>query len=319
MSLDATSRDRESDPDRFAILLCTYNGEAHLAEQLASIERQTVTQIDIWLSDDGSTDATLELAQDFASRWTKGSFRIVAGPRAGFAENFRSLLSRRDIDGCYVAFCDQDDVWDFDKLQTARDRLGDMRAAVPALYCGATRIVSEDGRPISTSPIMRRPPSFRNALIQSIAGGNTMVMNAAAFRLMRKASEDNSFVSHDWWAYMVVTGAGGTVIYDPVPRISYRQHEGNAIGANNTWSARIARFRMLMTSRFQRWNTQNFAALERCAGLFTDESRRLVEELPRLRARRAWTRLRFLSRNGIHRQTVLGNISLYAAALLKRL
>jgi hypothetical protein len=52
------------------------------------------------------------------------------------------------------------------------------------------------------------PPSFRNALVQSIAGGNTMVFNVALKRLIENAGPLD-VPSHDWWVYILVTGSGG--------------------------------------------------------------------------------------------------------------
>ena len=92
------------------------------------------------------------------------------------------------IDGDYFAFCDQDDLWDEDKLAEALDWLEKQPADTPALYCTRTRTVDERGSEIGLSPLFRRRPSFRNAIVQSIAGANTMVMNKAAWLIVREAS-----------------------------------------------------------------------------------------------------------------------------------
>ena len=84
------------------------------------------------------------------------------------------------------------------------------------------------------SPLFRRPPSFRNALVQSLAGGNTMVLNRPARDLVALASRRARFVSHDWWAYLLVTGAGGAVHYSAKPLVRYRQHAHNLVGANTS-------------------------------------------------------------------------------------
>ena len=51
-----------------------------------------------------------------------------------------------------------------------------------------------------------------------------MVFNKAARDLIALIGEGSDIVSHDWWAYMVVSGCGGKVIYDPNSYIRYRQH-----------------------------------------------------------------------------------------------
>ena len=236
---------------RIRILLATYNGEKYLGEQLKSLEDQQVSAaIDIVASDDGSTDTTAAILEDWRRRWSAGAFSAVEGPRRGFAETFRALMAMPAPDADYVAFCDQDDVWMPRKLAAALAVLACDTG--PALYCARTLRVDEALGPIGHSPLFRRPPHFRNALVQSIAGGNTMVMNRAAFALVAESVRRTSFVSHDWWCYLLVSGAGGRVHYDPIPHIAYRQHDANAVGDNVGWRARWQRLRMSLEGRFAR-------------------------------------------------------------------
>src|SRR5665213_3252287 len=104
-------------PPRIAVLLGTFNGARFLDEQLESLAAQDVANVDIYASDDGSTDSTLAILE----RWSTGVFEISGGPRKGFSENFRSLVlsagERADAD--FIAFCDQDDIWDTDKFTAA--------------------------------------------------------------------------------------------------------------------------------------------------------------------------------------------------------
>jgi glycosyltransferase involved in cell wall biosynthesis len=303
----------------FAVLLTTFNGEVHLPEQLQSLREQTASSIDIWLSDDGSTDGTAPLIRQAADGWSKGAFHVLEGPRAGFAENFRSLLCQPEISTEYVAFCDQDDIWDADKLEVARQRLKEIPASQPALYCGRTRLMNDDGRIVGQSPLMRRPPEFRNALVQSLAGGNTMVMNRAAFELVRSASMKTSFVSHDWWCYMLVSGAGGVVVYDPTPHIYYRQHGRNLVGSNSGLSARYRRFLFLLSGRFAAWTDTNLKGLQSNRSLLAPENQRLFDTFEHARADGRFNFLKTLMVHGYRRQSVAGNLSLLIGALLGKI
>ena len=112
------------------------------------------------------------------------------------------------------------------------------------------------------SILFRRRPSFENALVQSLAGGNTMVFNCAAKRLLEKAGSLD-IVAHDWWTYKLTTAAGGFVVYDPEPSVEYRQHGQNLIGSNSSIFAKIQRIRMLLSNRFRDWNDNQ----HRCTGL----------------------------------------------------
>lgn len=306
-------------PPRVAILLATFNGDRFLAQQLATIENQSLTAIDIFASDDGSSDGTLSLLQAASRSWTKGRLTIQHGPSRGYAENFRSLLARRDIDADFVAFSDQDDIWRPEKLSVAVSWLNRQPSDVPALYCSRTENVDEQGGSLGLSPLFKLKPGLRNALVQSIAGGNTMVVNRPAFALLSESARRTAFVSHDWWAYLLVTAAGGLVHYSPRPEIGYRQHTGNVIGGNDSWNARIGRINLLLAGRFQRWTDSNLAGLDACADLLPADSLTVIDRFRKLRSAPLQRRLSELRRLGLHRQTWLGQVSLYAASLLKRL
>jgi glycosyltransferase involved in cell wall biosynthesis len=304
---------------RIAVLLAVYDGEAFLQDQIDSLARQSVGGIDLWVSDDGSRDRSAAILETAARNWTRGSFQLVQGPGAGFSENFRSLLLREDIEADFFAFCDQDDLWDHDKLEVALDWLMSQSASRPALFCSRTRIITAEGAFAGLSPLFRKPPSFRNALVQSIAGGNTMVMNRAARDAVKQASRNTSFISHDWWCYLVVTGVGGVVAYSPEPKIGYRQHSQNLVGENNSWRARIFRFRFAMGGRFIRWNKSNLAGLMRCQNMLTPGAQKAMRMFSDARSSGLPARVLALYRSGVYRQTLFGQVSLYAACLLKKL
>lgn len=303
---------------RIVVLLATYNGETHLDEQLASVRDQSVdARLDVLASDDGSTDRTRAILADWQGRWTRGDFAIVDGPRRGFAENFRSMLKEPSEGADYIAFCDQDDVWMSDKLSVATAAIAD--AAGPALYCSRTLVVDEQLRPIGPSPCFKRPPHFANAIVQSIAGGNTMVLNAAAVGLIAESARRTAFVTHDWWSYIMVSGAGGRVVYDPSPRIYYRQHARNVVGHNTGPRARWSRLKRSMRGEFKRWNETNQAALLACRDLLTADSAAVLDRFIAIRAAGPVRALYLLCRSGIYRQLMGGNISLALAALLRKL
>ena len=205
----------------------------------------------------------------------------ATGPRAasisgrdrptGFANNFRSLLTNPAVDADYVAFCDQDDVWLPAKTREAVAALP-RDPSLPGLYCARTIVVDAAGTTIAHSPRFTRPPDFRNALVQNIGGGNTMVMNRAGFELVRAAATLTDFVSHDWFTYLVISGAGGKVVYSEVPHVLYRQHGNNVIGANSSAAARWARLGQLLQGRFRRWNAHNLRGLEVCRELLHSAS-----------------------------------------------
>lgn len=304
---------------KVAVLLCTYHGQHYLADQLDSFAAQTYPNWEIWASDDGSHDDTHAILESYRDKWGADRLSIHFGPAEGFAANFRSLTCNASIQADYYAYSDQDDIWEKDKLQRALIWLNTVPKSIPALYCSRTRLVDENNQDIGFSPLFCRPPSFANALMQNIGGGNTMVFNDAARRLICEAGEDIGTVSHDWWAYIVVSGCGGRVFYDQYPLLRYRLHDKNLVGANSSWRDRWVRIRLLWAGRFRDWGDRNIQGLQQIQNRLTPESRETLELFAAARKQSLIPRLVGLKRSGIYRQTLLGNIGLIAAAILNRI
>src|SRR5215831_4737190 len=297
-----------------AILMCTKDGAAFLSEQLASIGRQTHGNWSLIVSDDGSRDATLNMLSRFAEGRPQ-KVTVRGGPRQGVCANFLSLAADRGIAADYFAFSDQDDIWYADKIERALRWLGTVPDDTAAVYCGRTELVSNDGRPYGLSPLFSRPIAFRNAIVQSLGGGNTMVFNAAAKRLLETTGRLD-VVLHDWWLYQLVAAVGGAIHYDPRPMLKYRQHPDNLIGSNHGWGARLVRLRMIFQGRFRDWNAKNIAALQRIpAHLITPENRETLALFAKAREAPLLKRLYYLKQSGIYRQTLLGNIGLILATV----
>lgn len=304
--------------DRLAVLLATFDGARFLDAQLRSVASQDWPAIDIYASDDSSTDDTMAQLASWQARWRKGGFNISSAPRRGFAGNFRWLLVNSDVDADYVAFCDQDDIWLADKTRTAADALAPY-ADRPALYCARTLITDVEDREMTMSPRFRRTPEFANALVQSISGGNTMVMNRAAHALVREGARRTDFVSHDWFAYLLVSGAGGKVIFSDTPHVRYRQHEHNLVGANRGFGATLKRLQFALGGRFGGWIDHNMQAIAACRDLLTPEALAIYERFRAARLGSPLERLVNLKRSGVYRQTPVGQLSLYIAGLMGKL
>jgi glycosyltransferase involved in cell wall biosynthesis len=317
--LESESHSEKLIAAKVAILLCTYQGQKYLAEQLDSFSAQRHTNWVVWASDDGSVDETLAILDRYQKKWPAGSLHILAGPATGFVTNFLALTCKSTIQADYYAYSDQDDIWGVEKLERAVQWLNSVPANIPALYSARTRLVDAENVEIGLSPLFSRPPSFANALTQNIGGGNTMVFNHAARSLLCEAGKDLSVVTHDWWVYIVVTGCGGKVFYDNTPTLRYRQHDGNLIGMNANWSARFKRIRLLWQGQYRNWNSSNLAALQKLQEKLTPESREILEWFVKARQMSLIPRLISLWRSGIYRQTHLGNLGLVVAAIFGKI
>lgn len=306
-------------PAKVAILLCTYCGESFLSDQLASFQRQTYRNWSVYVSDDGSTDQTLDILSKYQAKWGRDKVNLYTGPKKGSAANFLFLTCDIELDASYYAYSDQDDIWDEDKLNRAVAWLSQVPHDVPAVYCTRTRLVDKNNKDIGYSPLFSKPPGFKNALVQSIAGGNTMVFNQAALRLLKKAGADISVVAHDWWVYLLVAACGGKVLYDFNPSLRYRQHEANLIGMNSSWRARLTRINLLWQGNFKEWNDLNIMALERIRPYMTLENQETLDGFIKIRKQSLLARIWGMWRLGIYRQTILGNLGLIVAILFKKI
>lgn len=304
---------------RVAILLCTYNGQEFLAEQLESFASQTYPEWDVWASDDGSTDGTCSILSAFQAKWHSKRLTVQRGPSRGFAANFLSLTCDPSIEASYYAYSDQDDVWEAEKLERAVSYLASIPNHIPALYCSRTRHVDALKRDIGLSPLFDRPLSFANALTQNVGGGNTMVFNNATRLLLCKAGNDVPVITHDWWVYLVVTGCGGSVFYDSNPSLMYRQHGSNLVGGDSGWRARFNRARRYWRGEFRRWTDANIEALSRVRSSLTEENRAILDLFSEARNQNRFSRIIGLRRSRIYRQTILGNIGLIAAAIFRKI
>lgn len=309
-----------SDPPQIAILLCTYQGRPFLPAQLDSIAAQTRHDWIVRASDDGSSDGTLEVLEEYRQRWGTDRLTVVAGPGRGLTANFISMTCRPALQACAYAYADQDDIWEPDKLERACRWIDQVDPSTAALYCSRTRLIDVEGRETGLSPLFARPPSFAGALAQNIAGGNTMVINDAARQLVARAAAAGADpVIYDWWIYLVVAACGGCIYYDPVPTIRYRQHGRNQVGANTRFRDRAHNARQLLHGRVRRWNDVNLAALDRIRDVITPANQRVLDDFRRARAAGPAGRVSGLYGSGVRRQTFLGNIGLFFAAATGRL
>lgn len=97
-----------------SVIMATYNGEKYIKEQLQSIVCQLREKDELIISDDGSTDRTVEIASSFVNE----KIRIVSGKHTGVVDNFANALSYANNE--IVLFSDQDDIWCEDKIDKVR-------------------------------------------------------------------------------------------------------------------------------------------------------------------------------------------------------
>jgi len=301
------------------ILLATKNGANFLSEQLESIEKQEYKNWVVFASDDGSTDSTLDVLLRYKKRWGGGKLIIQKGPKNGFQQNFWFLLHQvKKNQFSYFAFCDQDDIWSEFHLKRSIDTMKSF-PKIPFLYCSRTQYIDEYGGLLDFSPEFLRKPCFQNALVQNIAGGNTMVFNSAAFNFLKKIPVDYPIVSHDWMTYIIVTAIGGRVLYNQDPSVYYRQHSANIVGRNDRLQNQIMRIFLLLRGRFREWNSQNLNCLKLIDNKISKPNKEVLRRFVKYRDQNFFMRLIKIYRLYLFRQTRKGQIALYLGYLLKKI
>lgn len=220
------------------VLLSTYNGEKYLDEQLESIVSQEGVSTRIIARDDGSTDNTLSILEQWKG---KAYLSWYNGGNLGPALSFMDLL--KNAGGAqYYALSDQDDYWLSDKLQIAVNSLEKYNKR-PALYFCQTELVDKDLNRID-SVIIHPRLTFGEALVYHFVGGCTMVMNRALRDIIIRYTP--KYINmHDVWIYNVAQAIGAHVVFDNTPHILYRQHGDNVIGQSTSviteWKNRTGR------------------------------------------------------------------------------
>lgn len=204
------------------VLLATFNGDKYLDEQLESLACQEDVIVKVWVNDDGSTDGTLDILKTWQR---KGLIKKISNSQGvGSTAAFLGLLSEHS-DSEYVAFCDQDDIWDENKLTS---QLNSLVGFTPMMSTCLRLYIDEAGKVIGQSKDLQNPPSFLNSTFENIAPGNTILLNNEAIKVINELQ--NPPISHyDSWIYLLIS-AFGKVVFVPSHFVKYRIHSNNSVG-----------------------------------------------------------------------------------------
>lgn len=230
--------------EAFEILLATMNGERYLREQLDSILAQTDGNWHLTISDDGSTDGTGAIIEEYVGRHPDRIARHCPGRRFGSArDHFFHLM--RACPAEHLMFCDQDDVWYPDKVKTIRRAMREAEAQwgedTPILVFSDQTPTDADLRPLAPS-LMRYQKQyfghfdFRSILMQNVVTGGAMAVNRSLVRLGGRCGDVSRVRMHDWWL-AAVAARFGKIVYIDRSLGAYRQHDRNVEGAKAVGSA----------------------------------------------------------------------------------
>ena len=291
-----------------AVLMCTFNGEKYLPDLLKSLTLQRKVQLTIFVIDDHSKDNSLEILKN-------SNLNMKIFPDEGERDpvkNFMKLIKLTPDEFDYYCFCDQDDYWLKNKTIYSIYKLNKNKAS---LLGSRTFYTDKNLKVTGKSLLFKKNPSLRNALVQSIAGGNTMTWTKK-FHQELQLHPIYFPASHDWYIYQFCTFFNHKFIFNPRPPILYRQHENNVVGSNVGFYNTLKRIYMGLKGQYKKWHEVNKTHLE----LFKKynhpkENQIIVDEFYILR-RKIFFRVFNLKKQKIYRQTLQGQIMLYLATLI---
>ncbi len=289
---------------KVAVILGFYNGNNYIEAQIESILNQNFKNIDIFIFDDNSKKK-LE-SKKLKINDKKCKIKITKRKtNLGYAKNFLLGLKEAGKEYDFYAFSDQDDIWEKDKISRGIKALNSNSLNFPKLYCSRTSYYnSECTKEIGSSKIHSKKPTFANALLQNIAGGNTIIMNNLARQIVIKTVKAEKFISHDWWCYQIISGAGGEVIFDKNKTVKYRQHKYNLIGKNNGFEDIKSRILEFLLGKVKTWSNVNLKNLSNFSYLLTNENNEILEYYLRARSsKNIFKKLYFYLKSGVFRQS----------------
>ena len=220
------------------ILMATYNGERYIEEQIESLQKQSYSNWSLLVSDDGSSDNTIEAV----ARIAQNDHRIkIVSANSGFHSstgNFLFLLKHSSAP--YAMFCDQDDIWLPNKIEESINAMRKAEKAsgeqTPIAIFADSKIVNKNLETIcesftSTLNFDPKTVSIAQLMVSNVAQGATLLLNRSLSALVNSTEIPPSFEHHDHWV-AAIAKATGTLVYIDNQLLLYRQHSDNAVGAD---------------------------------------------------------------------------------------
>lgn len=257
---------------RLVVLMSTYNGERFLREQIDSLLSQVGINLRILVRDDGSSDSTQAILDEYKN---KGLIDWFQGNNIGWARSFIELVFMAP-ESDYYAFCDQDDIWLPGKLSRAVGMLDTQHYLGPLLY-GSNLFYYRDGVKGSMLNLNYKYDKY-SAMVRALTCGCTIVFNRSLCNLVKKY-KPQYIEAHDTWVFWIGLFFGH-VVFDREAYILYRQHGSNQIGAKRGFFEKIDRrldsFKKIGKERKKSLTAEEF--LRGYERMLTEQDRKIVSD-----------------------------------------
>lgn len=257
-----------------AVLMSTYNGEKYIQQQIESLLMQQDIALQIYIRDDGSTDSTKSILQQYAK---KENIRVFYGENLGPTKSFWELITNNSIQADFYALADQDDYWFPEKLKVACEKL-EMADGEKGLYFSNMILTDGELKEIGFKDMTPRL-NVAAALVTNRAYGCTIVIN----NLLREyiMGLDITYVpEHDTKIYQIAVAVKANIVFDKESYIYYRQHEYNVVGARESFVKRNKK--RIVNTLIKRKHIRRSAAralLSECYDCISAEDREKIRKL----------------------------------------
>ena len=256
--IDQTVQEMDQrDAMRVSIAMGTFNGARHLPAQLDSMVRQTRMPDELIVSDDGSTDATLEIMEAFRSTAPFDVHILHSDGRLGVTRNFERAIAA--CHGAFIVLSDQDDIWMTDRVERS---VAALQAIPDAGYAFSNaRIIDEDRSAQSDTLWSRiglndaRRMRYRSGDQVAVLLNGPNFIYGMAMTIRRAFLADvlpivarSPSCTHDTWTAFIMSGSGHCGVMIESCLVQYRQHAAQVVGAGSPRATAGGAIRHSLTS-----------------------------------------------------------------------
>ncbi|MEO8236797.1 MAG: glycosyltransferase family 2 protein [Flavobacterium sp.] len=209
--------------DNISVALATYNGAKYIEEQLVSLINQSLLPCEIIIIDDFSTDNTFEILKEIQKNYPL-ILLYRNDENIGPIETFKKAIKYCNSE--YIALCDQDDIWELNKIELSFNEIKKMNQSLPSIVFTDLKMIDAHGSLIGdsfwkTQGYNPKKTKFSDLLISNVVTGCTIMMNGKMKKEIEKMP--NKVIMHDYWIALIAFSLGCYKIIDS-NTIKFRVH-----------------------------------------------------------------------------------------------
>lgn len=226
--------------DNISVAMATFNGEKYIKEQLESIICQLNDNDEIIISDDGSTDKTINIIKSFKDK----RIRVIQGPKEGVKQNFANAI--KECSGKYIFLSDQDDIWLDNKVELVAKCFEETKSDC---ITHNNNVISEDASKVIIDDFFKYRHS-KPGLISNIYKNKYLGCTMAFRNTMKEyiLPIPNDIEMHDQWIGVICEKHGKSFFLDK-KLIHYRRHSSNVSSMNHYSLFKMIRNRIVFIKR----------------------------------------------------------------------